>query len=165
MNRPTVIALATAALLGASAYAAEDRQPDKNPAASRPGMGTMGMEKRMAQMQEQMERIRKTADPKERQKLMQEHMQSMQEGMKMMRGMGGSMMMGMMGGQKGGMGPGTMGDPKQQQEMMRTQVQADLTGARRYRTADTAPGRGKATLVPLVIPKRFNDLSPQPKEI
>ena len=58
----------------------------------------------------------------------------MQEGMNMMRGMGGPMMMGgqggmgpgaMGGGQKGGMGPGMMGggpmggmDPKQQQEMM-----------------------------------------------
>ena len=59
-----------------------------------------------------MDKIRKTTDPKERQKLMQEHMQAMQANMEMMRGMGGPMMM---GGQKGGaMG----GDPKQRQEMM-----------------------------------------------
>jgi hypothetical protein len=95
-------------------------------------------------MQQQMDRIRQTKDPKERQKLLQEHMQSMQEGMSMMRGMGGPMMMGMMGGQKdamgpgmmgggqkGGMGPGMMGggpmagmDPKQQQEF--TQRRMDM---------------------------------------
>ena len=48
-------------------------------------------------MQTQMDRVRATADPAERQKLMQEHMASMQEGMKSMRGMGGPTM-GMMGG-------------------------------------------------------------------
>jgi hypothetical protein len=83
----------------------------------------------MKKMQQQMDKIRATTDPKERQKLMDEHMRSMNEGMTMMRGMGGPMMMGgkpgamgpgMMGGdQKSGMGPGMMGgDPKQQQEMM-----------------------------------------------
>jgi len=40
-----------------------------------------------------MEKLRATTDPKERQKLMQEHMQTMQENMKAMRGMGGPMMM------------------------------------------------------------------------
>ena len=36
-----------------------------------------------------MEKIRATTDPNESQKLMQEHMQTMQEYMKMMHGMGG----------------------------------------------------------------------------
>jgi hypothetical protein len=50
-----------------------------------------------------MDRMQKTTDPQERQKLMREHMQSMREGMGMMKGMGS----GMMGG-----------DPKHRQEMM-----------------------------------------------
>lgn len=49
------------------------------------------MQEQMKKMQAQMEKIRKTTDPKERQKLMQQHMQSMNEGMKMMRGMCGDM--------------------------------------------------------------------------
>jgi len=83
------------------------------------------MQERMKEMQSQMERIHKTKDPNERRKLMQEHMESMNQGMKMMRGMGGGMTMGMMGGQSGGMGPGMMRDdgkpamdPKQRQDMM-----------------------------------------------
>ena len=39
-----------------------------------------------------MAKIQSTSDPKERQKLMEEHMQSMREGMKMMGAMGGGMM-------------------------------------------------------------------------
>ena len=41
-----------------------------------------------------MEKCQATTDPKERQKLMQEHMSAMQDNMKMMHGMGGSMMTG-----------------------------------------------------------------------
>lgn len=37
------------------------------------------MQERMRQMQEQMDRIHRTNDPNERRKLMQEHMQSMDE--------------------------------------------------------------------------------------
>jgi hypothetical protein len=67
---------------------------------------------RMKTMQAQMEKIRQTTDPKEREKLLAEHMKSMQEGMQMMRGMGGGMM-GMMGGGMGaGMGGGTTGSPR-----------------------------------------------------
>lgn len=88
------------------------------PTAGNPGM-TMMDEKHMAHMQErmkimqaQMERIHKAADPAERRKLMQEHMQSMRDGMNMMRGMGGPMM-------GGGKGRGMMGgDPKQREEIM-----------------------------------------------
>ena len=50
------------------------------------------MQVNMKKMQAQMEKIHKATDPKDRQKLMQEHMQSMQDGMKMMHGMGGEMM-------------------------------------------------------------------------
>ncbi len=47
------------------------------------------MHRAMKKMHEQMEKIHATTDPQERRKLMDEHMQSMREGMKMMRGMGG----------------------------------------------------------------------------
>ncbi|MEO8332543.1 MAG: hypothetical protein ABI479_08910 [Gallionella sp.] len=42
----------------------------------------------MRKLQDQMGKIRQTSDPKERHKLMHEHMQTMQEGMKQLRGMG-----------------------------------------------------------------------------
>ena len=87
----------------------------EGPAPAKSAMN-MDMDKNMSQMPEkmkamqaQMDRIRNTTDPEERQKLMQEHMQTMQENMKAMRGMGGPMMMdapkdrGMMGGKKGRM--------------------------------------------------------------
>lgn len=64
----------------------------------------------MQRMQEQMDRIRQAKDPKERQRLMQEHWASMQETMSTMRGLWGPGMMG--GGAPGGMhGPGMMGGP------------------------------------------------------
>jgi len=42
------------------------------------------MQQRMQTMQEQMARLHETTDPAERRRLMQEHMQSMHEGMMMM---------------------------------------------------------------------------------
>ena len=56
----------------------------------------------LQKMQAQMEKIRQTQDPKERQKLLQEHWNTMQGNMGMMHGMG----MGMWGG--GMMGGGHM---------------------------------------------------------
>ena len=46
------------------------------------------MQEKMKTMQEQMGKIHSAKDPQERKKLMKEHMQSMQDGMKMMGGMG-----------------------------------------------------------------------------
>jgi hypothetical protein len=70
-----------------------------------------------------MNRIQQTTDPKERQKLLQEHMQTMREQMKDMRAMGGGMMMGMMGQEKGkGMHDGTMMDPKSRGKMMQDRM-------------------------------------------
>ena len=64
----------------------------------------------MEKMQQQMDKIAATTEPKERQKLMQEHMQTLQENMKSMGGMGGPKMKGkgehggmMMGNKKGDM--------------------------------------------------------------
>ena len=67
------------------------------PQAAKPGAtgGGMPMMANMKAMQAQMARIRSTTDPKEREKLMQEHMKSMQDNMAKMRGMGGGMMGGM----------------------------------------------------------------------
>ena len=71
----------------------------------------------MKAMQAQMDNIRKTSDPKERQKLMQAHMQAMQENMKMMHGMVGPMMMG--GNQQGGMMMGAKKDGMMDGDMMK----------------------------------------------
>jgi hypothetical protein len=59
----------------------------------------------MTTMQAQMNKLRETADPEQRQKLMQEHTATMQQAMKSMRTHGQTM--GMMGG--GMMGGGMMG--------------------------------------------------------
>ena len=59
------------------------------------------MQTNMKDMQAQMEKIRATTDPKERRKLMDAHMLSMQECMTTMRGQDKPMMMG--GDQGGGM--------------------------------------------------------------
>ena len=74
----------------------------KAPAAKDTGMPMGMMQNNMLKMHEQMHKIMQAKDPKERERLMQEHLKMMQENMKMMQGM--------MGGQKGGtMGPGMMG--------------------------------------------------------
>ncbi|KWT91628.1 hypothetical protein APY03_3239 [Variovorax sp. WDL1] len=104
----------------------------EKPAPATPAM-SMDMEKQgpqmqanMEKMQQQMEKIGTTTDPKNRQKLMQEHMQTMQETMKMMRGMGSPTMKG--GGDPGGMAMGDKkasmqdGDMKKRQEMTDTRM-------------------------------------------
>ena len=110
MNRSTLCAAVAAIALSAPIVSAQDAKPA--PAKSAPGKPAMGMEmdKQMAQMQEnmkkmqqQMDKIRATTDPKERQKLMDEHTRSMNEGMTMMRGMGRPLIMG------GGRGDGGCG--------------------------------------------------------
>ena len=81
-----------------------------------PDQYSQQMRDHMQRMQEQMSKIAQTTDPQERQRLMQEHWQSMYQGMQTMRGMGwmfggGSMMgPGMMSGgmMSGGMMPGGM---------------------------------------------------------
>ena len=81
--------------------------------AMNPAMDTQSpkMPPSMEKMQQQMEKIRAATDPTERQKLMQEHMQTMKENMKAMRDMGRMGGMGGMGGaaMKGAGKPGEMG--------------------------------------------------------
>ncbi len=70
----------------------------------------------MRQMQQQMQRIHATTDPSGRQRLMQEHYQSMQQGMAMMRGTEQQPGCGMMGHPM--MGGRMMGGPHMHGRMM-----------------------------------------------
>lgn len=78
------------------------------------GAGMMNMD-RMKEMQQTMERIHKADDPKERQRLMQEHMQQMHE---MMGDMQGMMMQGGSGGMTGSDGKGKEMTMEERQRMM-----------------------------------------------
>lgn len=107
----------TLAAMNVDVVADDAHHPEKTQAAQPPGQGSgmtgggmmsggmmmsggdmQRMQDQMRKMQMQMDDIRKTTDPKKRDRLIDEHMQSMQDGMEMMRGMGGGMMQGMMGG-------------------------------------------------------------------
>jgi hypothetical protein len=99
MKNALLIVALTACAVSAPIASAQDKHVHE-----KPGM-TMDMEK-MKAMQAQMETIRIVTDPEVRQRLMQDHMQAMQDGMKDMRGMGGPMMHG--GMMKGGMKDGEM---------------------------------------------------------
>ena len=109
MKTSLIVSAIVASVLTAPFGHAQDKHSHDKPAAGTEDDKPMGqMRERMKAMQAQMDKIHKTADPKERQKLMQAHMQAMQENMKAMRGMG-SMGGGMaMGDKKGGMKDGDM---------------------------------------------------------
>jgi Spy/CpxP family protein refolding chaperone len=123
MNRLHLIALTTVGALAFSpASAVEEHHPDQaaqQPAATAAAPGSdqnlARMRENVRKMQRQMDQIRKTKDPAQRQRLLQEHMQTLQENMTMGMGMGPGMMggmgQGMMagGGMMGGMGMGGMG--------------------------------------------------------
>lgn len=133
----TVIAIGalTATL---SAYAADEHHPEEQKAApsktapankpqeksaatspksaqgsSSQGSGMpAGMMDNMNKMQEQMQQIMRTQDPTERERLLKDHMQAMQQQMKMMSGMMGRGMM--MGGDK----PVNRMPPEKRMQMM-----------------------------------------------
>jgi len=112
------------------------------------------MQKHMETMMQQMDAIHKTDDPEKRDKLLQEHGKSMQEGMQMMRGMGGGMMKGMMGEGGGGMmgkgGSGMMkgGDKAMCQRTMEQRMdmmQMMMDQMMQHRQAEEShPGSGKS---------------------
>lgn len=110
MKKILLMAAALTMLMQAPAlYADDSHHPEKQGQSKAMqkgdggGKSDMGMMKQnMHKMMKQMEEIHATKDPEKRKQLMQEHMQSMHEGMQMMKGMGGGMMMGMMGDKKGG---------------------------------------------------------------
>jgi len=96
--RQIVLALALTPL-AAAAFADDAHHPDEKaqvapskPAAKQPAeaMGKGAMQANMKRMQEQMAQIRAASDPKERARLMDEHMKTMQESMSKMDGMMGS---------------------------------------------------------------------------
>lgn len=105
-------ALSSAAFANEEHHPAGDNKPVASTPATRPASAAKATSKKpaandtekqfdasQAQMKKmivQMEKIRQTRDPKERQRLMQEHLQTMHEGAQAMRGTGGGMMMNMM---------------------------------------------------------------------
>jgi hypothetical protein len=87
------------ALLGGASHAAEQTKPA---AGARPAAGQAPSEQQfeaayqhMKKMLAQMEQIKASKDPLERQRLMQEHRQAMRDGAMAMRASGGPMMRGM----------------------------------------------------------------------
>ena len=76
VSAPKADAAATAMVKPAEPEQAADQQQIKR------------AQETMRKLQEQMGKIRRTGDPMMRQKLMHEHMQTMQEGMRQLRGMG-----------------------------------------------------------------------------
>lgn len=92
--------------MSASASAETGQKPSQEKQAGQDFDKRMAqMREQLKQMQAQMEKIRQTQNPAERQKLLQEHWGSMQSGMGMMHGMWGPGMMGCC------MGGGMMGGP------------------------------------------------------
>ncbi len=129
-----------------SLYADDAHHPEKQaqgksmPVAGQKGMsgGMMeNMQIHMKEMMQQMQELHKTRDPDKRDLLLEEHMQTMREGMKMMQGMGGGMM--------GGDMPGRMDMMEQRIEMMQmmmdqmmqSQEQANETHKIRRKSSST----------------------------
>jgi hypothetical protein len=103
MSLKSILVAACTVVLSATAFADDAHHPEKagepaaaNPAAQ-PAPGTMDMGKMnesMQRMQEQMKKIQAASDPKERQRLVEEHMKTMSEAMPMLRAMSGNAGMG-----------------------------------------------------------------------
>jgi len=121
MNKTTMLMVATLSMVAMPLYAVDEHHPEKAqgaaalvaaPAAPQPEAVAdqqIGQAQEiMRKLQDQMGKIRETRDPKERRKLMDEHMQTMQEGMKQLRGMSGMKKPGGMTGMQGGAKPGGM---------------------------------------------------------
>lgn len=116
-----IVLIAVLSLFAAPLHANDEHHPEKQQAVAvqskeRPADIEWQREQArdiVTKMQKQMNEIRHAKNPQERRKLMREHMQTMQEGMNMMRSMGSGMMMGgsMMGGGMQGSGNmmGSMG--------------------------------------------------------
>ncbi|WP_027591186.1 hypothetical protein [Pseudomonas sp. RL] len=111
-NIPQALLLIAASLspawvAAADPVPAQDAAPQaQQPAANAPDIGEFDkqmdrMQENLQKMQAQMEKIQQTQDPNERQRLLQEHWNTLHQNMQTMRGMGGP---GRMGGPM--MGPG-----------------------------------------------------------
>ena len=142
MNTSKLAVLVAALVIGGADVLAEQaHHPDGAAGGQRSSTGTMSggmmdngtmerMQENMKKMQTQMEKIRATKDEKERERLMDEHMRTMQEGMGMMRNMGGGMMQGMTGGQmqEGSQMGGDMGQQGASRPGGMTASPADMAG-------------------------------------
>jgi len=119
-----IAAIAACALSAPIASAQDTATPDKPAMGMDMGQQMSQMQQNVTAMQAQMDQIRATTDPKERRKLMQAHMQAMQDNMTAMSGMGGPMKK---GGQAGGMAMGdgkpmAGGDMMQRHQMMENRM-------------------------------------------
>lgn len=107
-------ALASPILFAASTdiAGAQSSAKSQNPDTAAFDKSLTQFQEQMKTMQAQMDQIRKTQDPQERQKLLQQHWATMQSAMTVMHGMWGPGMMGygmMRPGMMGGTGPGCCG--------------------------------------------------------
>lgn len=120
MRKSIVICALVASVVAAPLALAQDKAPHTMPAMNTQADKDMApMQDNIKKMQDQMDKIAVTSDPKEREKLMQEHMQTLQENMKAMRSMGGPMMRRDRMAPSDKMGAGTSGgDMKMRQEKM-----------------------------------------------
>lgn len=136
MKRHALFATLMLSALAMQPVLADDaHHPDQKAGAVAPAaeQTIQKMQANTKRMQSQLEQMAKSKDPAQRQKLLQEHMQTMQENMmagkSMMGGMmdcpmmkdgmmGGGMGMGMMGGKGGMMGQGMQGGMAGQDDMM-----------------------------------------------
>jgi hypothetical protein len=131
--------------------AALGQAPDKAaPGDSQTDPRMAQMQARMATMQALMERLRNTKDPEERQRLLQEHMQSMQQGMTMM----GEMMRGPMGSPQQCQRNDTdcrVGRMQMQQQMMGQRMgmmQQMMQQMSEHMMLQEQPGRGPGAVTP-----------------
>jgi hypothetical protein len=134
MKCPTLFAtLMLSALAVQPAFAVDAHHPDQKAGVAAPAADQtiQKMQANTKRMQSQLEQMAKSKDPVQRQKLMQEHLQTMQENMTAGKSMMGGMMdcpmmkdgmmgggMGMMGGKGGMMGQGMQGGMAGQDDMM-----------------------------------------------
>ena len=107
MNKLVMTAIAASLAFANPAFAVDAHHPEKSQsAATKPAAPVKEMQDNVKKMHSQLERIGKTTDDVERQKLIAEHMQTMHENMQAAKGMmSGGMACPMM---KGGMDMGMM---------------------------------------------------------
>ena len=115
----------TASLPFGSASAQGTPKPDAMGSMDMAKMDMSKMDAQMKKMHDMHEKMMAAKTPEERNKLMAEHMKTMQDGMKMMEGMGGAGMSGMSGmdGMKGMKSMGDMKDMPAHHQMMEKRMQ------------------------------------------
>jgi hypothetical protein len=86
----TLAVIAACMFMTSAALAEEshDHSGQAEPPAAKHGMPMGGMHEHMKKMREQMAQIRAAREPKERERLMAEHMSTMEQSMAKMQGMG-----------------------------------------------------------------------------